>query len=247
MHSEVTARTKRAKTLVEICIDDLAGALVAEQAGADRVELCGNLLEGGTTPSIGLLDRVLDSVHGIGVQVMVRPRGGNFVNSDSELSVMLADIRAIRRRAEGAAVPVGLVFGVLTDDNRIDQAAIRSLIAEASELPVTFHKAFDDIADQGAAIDQLAELGVERVLTSGGRATAVAGAAALLTLRQRGAPVRILAGGGVRPHNAAALVAASGAEEIHLRAQVAGPIGTAGLVTDFDTVRSVVEELARPI
>ncbi|SDM78451.1 copper homeostasis protein [Cryobacterium flavum] len=232
-------------TLVEICIDDLDGALVAERAGADRVELCGNLIEGGTTPSIGLLRRVLDSVERIGVQVMVRPRGGNFVNSASELSVMQADIRAIRRDADGAAVRVGLVLGVLTRDNQIDQTAMRRLIAEAAELPVTFHKAFDDVNDLGAALEQLGELGVERVLTSGGQTTAFDGAGALRDLGRHGSAVRILAGGGVRAHNVAALVASTGVSEVHLRAQVASPLGTGTLATDFDIIRSVIGALAR--
>ena len=232
-------------TLVEICIDDLDGALVAERAGVDRVELCGNLIEGGTTPSIGLLRRVLDSVERIGVQVMVRPRGGNFVNSASELSVMQADIRAIRRDADGAAVRVGLVLGVLTRDNQIDQTAMRRLIAEAAELPVTFHKAFDDVNDLGAALEQLGELGVERVLTSGGQTTAFDGAGALRDLGRHGSAVRILAGGGVRAHNVAALVASTGVSEVHLRAQVASPLGTGTLATDFDIIRSVIGALAR--
>ncbi|WP_158252818.1 copper homeostasis protein CutC [Cryobacterium sp. N21] len=232
-------------TLVEICIDDLDGALVAERAGADRVELCGNLIEGGTTPSIGLLRRVLDSVERIGVQVMVRPRGGNFVNSASELSVMQADVRAIRRDADGAAVRVGLVLGVLTRDNQIDQTAMRRLIAEAAELPVTFHKAFDDVNDLGAALEQLGELGVERVLTSGGQTTAFDGAGALRDLGRHGSAVRILAGGGVRAHNVAALVASTGVSEVHLRAQVASPLGTGTLATDFDIIRSVIGALAR--
>ncbi|TFD06524.1 copper homeostasis protein CutC [Cryobacterium sp. TMT1-66-1] len=233
-------------TLVEICIDDLDGALVAERAGADRVELCGNLVEGGTTPSIGLLTRVLDSVGRVGVQVMVRPRGGNFVNSASELSVMQADIRAIRRAATGTAVRVGLVLGVLTRDNHIDQTAMRRLIADAAELPVTFHKAFDEVFDLGAALEQLGELGVERVLTSGGQTTAIDGGGALRDLRQHGSAVRILAGGGVRAHNVAALVASTGVSEVHLRAQVASPLGTGTLATDFDTIRSVIGALAGP-
>jgi copper homeostasis protein len=246
METSVTTAAEPGRTRIEICIDDLHGALVAERAGADRIELCANLLEGGTTPSIGLLGRVLDSVETIGVQVMVRPRGGNFVNSELELSVMQADIRAIRRAAEGSSVPVGLVFGVLTHDNLIDQRAMRRLISEAAELPVTFHKAFDDIEDHGVALDLLSELGVKRVLTSGGQATALEGASALLALRQRGSNVCLLAGGGVRAHNAAALVAASGVSEVHLRAQVASPTGTGTLTTDFDTVRSVIWELDQP-
>ena len=231
-------------TLVEICVDDLAGTLAAESAGADRVELCANLVEGGTTPSFGLIARVLESVTTLGVQVMIRPRGGDFVHSASELSVMLADVRAVRDLAAQAPVPVGLVFGVLTAAGDIDIPAMRELIAAAEGVPVTCHKAFDAARDLFAAHDALTGLGVVRILTSGGAATAAEGSPVLreLVAREPGGPV-ILAGGSVRAANVARLVADTGVTEVHLRAQVPGPRGDGGLVTDAALVRAVIAEL----
>lgn len=236
-------------TLVEICVDDLAGVLVAESAGADRVELCANLAEGGTTPSLGLIVRVLESVRTLGVQVMIRPRGGDFVHSASELSVMLADVRAVRDLAAQAAVPVGLVCGVLTEAGGVDIPAMRELVAAAEEVPVTFHKAFDATSDLFAAHAVLTELGIVRILTSGGAATALLGAPVLreLVTREPHGPV-ILAGGSVRAQNAARIVAATGVREVHLRAQVSGSRADGGLVTDAALVRAFIGALgtARP-
>jgi copper homeostasis protein CutC/predicted NBD/HSP70 family sugar kinase len=230
-----------AAPLVEICVDDLDGVLTAELGGADRVELCGDLLEGGTTPSIGLIELVLDRVSRIGVQIMVRPRGGDFVYSTGEIDVMRADLHAIAAAAAGARVAVGVVFGALTVEGRVDVAAMRLLIEATHGLPVTFHKAIDATDDVIAAYEVLRELGVERVLTSGGPGSAADGAATLahLVALSPGGPA-ILAGGGVRPANVAALVGATGVGEVHLRAQVPARRGDGGLETDLATVRAVV-------
>lgn len=231
-------------TLVEICVDDLAGTLDAERAGAARVEVCASLAEGGITPSFGLISRVPQSVTTLGVQIMIRPRGGDFVYSASEISVMLADIRAVRDLAAPAQVPVGVVFGALTSAGDVDIPATRDLIAAADGMPVTFHKAFDVTRDLLAAHAVLTDLGVRRILTSGGAATALAGAPVLRELASRGphAPI-ILAGGSVRAQNAARLVAATGVAEVHLRAQSRGSRTDAGLVTDAAIVRAVIDAL----
>jgi copper homeostasis protein CutC len=232
-------------TLLEICIDDLAGAIDAETAGADRVELCANLIEGGTTPSYGLISRVYESVTRIGVQLMVRPRGGDFVYSSDERSVMLADIRFIRDLTVGAKIPVGIVLGALTSDGRIDVPTMHALMAEAGGLPVTFHKAFDATRDLPEALSKLTELGVVRVLTSGGAATALEGAAMLRTLTaQSSEAVAVLAGGGVRPAHVAELIARSGVGEVHLRAQAASIRHDGTLQTDGNLVAEMVRELA---
>jgi glucokinase len=230
-----------APTVVEICVDDLDGVLAAEAGGADRVELCGDLLEGGTTPSIGLIELVLERVSHIGVQIMVRPRGGDFVYSPAELDVMRSDLRAIARAADRASVAVGVVFGVLTSDRRVDVAAMRLLMDAAEGVPVTFHKAIDATDDVVAAYAALRELGVQRVLTSGGASSAAEGGPVLARLVDLSAdgPV-VLAGGGVRPANVRALVAATRVDEVHLRAQVPAPRGDGTLVTDVDIVRAVV-------
>lgn len=201
-----------ARALVEICVDDLAGVLAAERAGADRVELCADLLEGGTTPSLGMIRAALASVQRVGVQIMVRSRGGDFVYSADELRVMAADAAAVAALARESSVAVGIVFGALTADGRIDEQALDAIRAAAGDVPITFHKAFDDTADLFEAYETLAHHGVVRVLTSGGAATATEGADVLTALRARSEGSRmptVLAGGSVRAHNVAALLATS--------------------------------------
>jgi len=235
--------------LVEICVDDVAGAVVADREGADRVELCADLLEGGTTPSIGTVTAVLRAVERVGVQVIVRPRGGDFVHDDAELDLMCLDLEAIARvAATEARTPVGVVLGVLTPAGEVDEAALRRLVAAAAPLPVTFHKAFDATVDPLAAWERLRAAGVVRVLTSGGPHPAAEGTAVLAELVHRsrtdpGAPA-VLVGGAVRPANVRAIVAATGATEVHLRAQVPSPRGDGTLRTDPGTVRAVLAALA---
>jgi copper homeostasis protein len=207
-------------TVVEICIDDVAGAVVAESAGADRVELCAALSDGGTTPSIGTVETVFDSVRRIGVQVLVRPRGGDFVHDRDELAVMRADVQALRRLGR----PLGFVLGALTPYGDVDVPAMRMLLDACGEAPVTFHRAFDATRDRMAALDVLTDLGVARVLTSGGRTTAAEGAPVLADLvRKADGRVAVMAGGSVRPENVAELVARTGVPEVHLRAGVEVP------------------------
>jgi copper homeostasis protein len=211
-------------TVVEVCLDDVAGAGVAESAGADRVELCAGLAEGGTTPSIGMVEAVLGTVHGIGVNVLVRPRGGDFVLTSEEVGVMCADIRALQRLRAASPVPVGFVLGALTPDGEIDVPVVRTLSEVCGDAPVTFHRAFDATRDLAAALDVLVELGVDRVLTSGGRATALEGADVLAELVERAAGrITVMAGGSVRAGNVAAVVARTRVPEVHLRAAVVVP------------------------
>ncbi|MFQ1003738.1 copper homeostasis protein CutC [Modestobacter sp. SSW1-42] len=204
-------------TLVEICVDDVAGARTAEAAGADRVELCADLLEGGITPSIGMVERTLAAVTRVGVQVLVRPRGGDFRYDADEVAVMRADVRAVRALGAGAGVPVGFVLSGLTADGRVDRAVLVALLEECGDAPTTFSKAFDEVTDRRAAMDELAALGVHRVLTSGGAATAAAGAAELRALAADGR-VTVLAGGSVRSGTVGDLLARTGVPEVHLRA-----------------------------
>jgi len=206
-------------TLVEVCLDDVAGALVAESAGADRVELCAGLADGGTTPSIGTVEAVLGTVRRVGVNVLVRPRGGDFVHTPDEVAVMCADIRALQRLRGSSPVPVGFVLGALTPDGEIDVPTLRTLLDLCGDAPVTFHRAFDATRDLPAALDVLAGLGVARVLTSGGRATALEGADVLASLVERAAGrIVVMAGGSVRGGNVAELVARTRVPEVHLRA-----------------------------
>ena len=197
-------------TVLEICVDDVRGARLAEAAGADRIELCSGLAEGGLTPSIGLVHRVLAETSGIGVNVILRPRGGDFVYPPAEVEVVCADAAELRRHQ------VGLVFGALTPAGEVDAAAVRRVRGDAS---LTFHRAFDATVDLGRSLETLIDLGVDRVLTSGGRATALAGADVLGALvRQAAGRIVIMAGGGVRAGNVRELVTRTGVAEVHLRA-----------------------------
>jgi copper homeostasis protein len=228
-------------TLVEICVDDVAGARTAEACGADRVELCADLLEGGTTPSIGMVATALAAVRRVGVQVLVRPRGGDFVYDADEVATMLADIAAVRRLP--AAVPVGFVVNALTADGDVDEQVTRELVAACGDAPVTFSRAFDEVRDQYAALEVLGRLGVRRVLTAGGPGPAAGHHDRLRELvRRAGSGVAVLAAGGVRAVNVADLVGGTRVTEVHLRAPA--PAHTR-YRTSADEVRGVLAAVGR--
>jgi copper homeostasis protein len=198
--------------LLESVVETVEAARAAERAGAARLELCARLADGGVTPPAALMTAVLERVS-IPVFVMVRPRAGDFVYSDGELSAALRDVAAARTR--GAH---GIVLGVLQRDGRIDVDRTRRLIANAEGLPVTFHRAFDATPDQHAALEDAIAAGACRVLTSGGAPSAQAGLERLAALvRQARGRLTILAGGGVRAHNVQAIVQGSGVPEVHAR------------------------------
>jgi copper homeostasis protein len=202
--------------LIEACVDSIDSAIEAELGGADRIELCGELLQGGVTPSAGLVGGVCERIR-IPVYVLVRPRPGDFLYDDDELDVMLRDIEVIRSlNVEGIAI------GALTRDGDIDIGTLYTLIAAAGDMNVTFHRAFDFVKDQRVALEALIELGVDRVLTSGGAPTALEGAKMLAELvDQGGNDITILAGGGITAANAAEVVRLSGVKEVHVRAAAA--------------------------
>ena len=205
---------------LEICLDDIDGARIADSAGADRIELCAELSVGGTTPSLGTVAEVLWNVKHVGVQVLIRQRGGDFIYSPYEISAMATDIAAIRSLPNPNNIQIGFVIGALTPDNQIDVEALTPLKIAACDCPLTFHKAFDLTSDLSESLEKLVELGFERVLTSGGKATALEGALVLNNLvAQSQGRIAILAGGGVRSHNLAEIVKASGVTEIHMTAR----------------------------
>jgi copper homeostasis protein len=212
------------RVTVEICLDDLAGVHVAEEAGADRIELCSALGDGGLTPSVGTVAAALRIATAMGVNVLVRQRPGDFVFDADELEAMVADIHAVRALPNAHGVPLAFVVGALLPDGTVDAPATRALVAACGDAEVTFHKAFDQTPDLSAALETLVSLGVTRVLTSGGAANVVEGTASLAALvAQADGRIAVLAGGGVRAANVAALVRDTGVREVHLRAAVGTP------------------------
>jgi copper homeostasis protein len=208
-------RAANARVVVEVAVDSVAGACAAAAGGADRLELCSSLAEGGLTPSAGLLTAVLAAVR-VPVFAMVRPRAGDFCYDSGEFDVMLRDIEHLR--AAGAA---GIVAGVLQTDGHVDAARLRELVAAAQPLPFTFHRAFDLVADANAALDVMVAAGVTRVLTSGQAASAITGADAIAQhVAAAGARLVVMAGAGVRPDNVRELVERTGVHEVHLSATV---------------------------
>lgn len=219
-------------------MSDVPTALVAEAAGADRLELCADLGQGGTTPSLGAVEIALRTLRRAGVRVMIRPRGGDFRVSEVEEQVMLADIAAVRALPNPHGLPLGVVVGAVTGGGDLDLAVLGRLIEAAGPLPVTVHKAFDEVHDQLQALEEVVGLGADAVLTSGAAPTALEGAARIAALRrQAGDRLRVIAAGGIRSHNVGSVLARTGAREIHLRA----PVRCDGReATDADEVRRVV-------
>ncbi|MEV5571891.1 copper homeostasis protein CutC [Spirillospora sp. NPDC052269] len=203
----------------EICIDSVAGAIAAEKAGAQRVELCSALFDGGLTPTLGTVRAALAAVSDIRVHVIIRPRGGDFIFDEHEIAAMEDDV--VVAREAGAH---GVVIGVLTPEGTIDRAVTERLIEAAGDLSITFHRAFDMVADPFAALDTLIELGVDRVLTSGQDTTALEGAPLIADLiRHADGRIVIMPGGGITDRNVARVVAETGAQEIHFAALAPEP------------------------
>lgn len=199
-------------TQIELAVESASAARVAAAGGVDRIELAPDLEAGGLTPSLELAGRVVDDV-ALPVFAMVRPRPGDFVYSAAEIGDMCATIEKLR-----AAGVHGIVAGALTTERAIDTAATRALVTAADGLPFTFHRAFDRIADQAGALEQLVALGIARVLTSGGAVSALEGCARLRALvAQADGRIVILAGGGIRETNVREVIQLTGVAEIHTR------------------------------
>jgi copper homeostasis protein len=199
--------------IFEICVDSIAGVRAARAAGADRVELCADLLEGGITPSRGMV-RQARKIAGIGLNVMIRPRGGDFLFDDDEFETMRSDVETAK--TEGAD---GVVIGLLTAAGEVDMGRTRELIALARPLSITFHRAFDMTPEPFRALETLIELGVDRLLTSGLEASVLEGLPLIVELMQRaGDRIVVMPGGGITARNVERIIAAAKPREIHFAA-----------------------------
>lgn len=201
------------RPVVEICVESAAGAIAARHAGAERVELCADLLEGGITPSVGTIEVVRAQTDG-GLFVMIRPRGGDFCYSKTELEVMARDIDAAK-----AAGADGIVLGLLRPNGTIDVERTAALAARARPMQVTFHRAFDMTRDPLQAFDDLLEIGVDRLLTSGQCDSVADGVELVRTLVARaGDRLIVMPGAGLDESNVGEVVARTGAREVHFAA-----------------------------
>ena len=198
----------------EICANSVASCIAAQEGGADRVELCAGIPEGGTTPSVGMIREARRSIS-IALNVIIRPRGGDFLYSESEIQEMLHDIKAARELGAD-----GLVFGCLLPDGTVDMANMKRLMDAAGDTPVTFHRAFDHTADPLKSLEDIIELGCTRILTSGCKPTALEGAPLLAQLVEKSAGrIIIMPGCGVNEDNIAETARLSGAREFHFSAR----------------------------
>jgi copper homeostasis protein len=230
--------------LLEICAFNLPAALVAQQAGADRIELCSGPEEGGVTPSAGLIRAARERLQ-IQVYPIIRPREGDFLYSEEEFRIMLRDIEYCKQVGCN-----GVVIGMLLADGRVDQARCARLVETAYPMGVTFHRAFDRAVDPFAALEVIIRIGCERILTSGQRPVAMEGAQLLRELvREADERIVIMPGSGVRSDNIVELAAQTGAVEFHTSARVrqasAMEYVNAAMQEDSSMVMASEEEIRR--
>jgi len=204
---------KKMSYTLEVCVDSLDSALEAERGGASRIELCAALIEGGCTPSPGLLNCVCRQLSTCKIHVLIRPRGGDFLYTQNEVAVMKQDVLAA-----SAAGAHGCVMGFLTREGDIDTNLTSSFVrlCTSLDLDFTFHRAFDVVRDQFVALEALVACRVGRVLTSGGQPSALQGASRLAELNsEAGNRIIIMPGGGINEENVVTIATCSGATELH--------------------------------
>ncbi|MDQ0007875.1 copper homeostasis protein [Luteibacter jiangsuensis] len=237
--------------LLEVAANSVASAFAAQEGGAGRVELCACLEEGGVTPSHGTIALAREGLN-VPLYVLIRPRAGDFVYENAEVEAMLDDIAHCR--ALGCD---GVVVGALTAEGEVDVDVCALFVRAAEGMGLTFHRAFDLVEDQSSALETVIDLGFERVLTSGGMRSAVAGASSIARLvAQAGGRIVVMPGAGIEPGNVLDLREATRAREFHASAKKHLPsamrrasgealgMGAGEIRTDVDTVRALVAALA---
>ena len=215
---------------LEVCCGDMQSVLAAKEGGADRIELCQALEVDGLTPSAEMMAEAIGL--GIPVQVLIRPREGDFVYDEAEVETMQKEIRLAKRLGAN-----GVVIGALKSDGCIDEETMRRLVSEATGLSITFHRAFDVCSQPTEALEQIVSLGCHRLLTSGQAPSAEQGIPLIKRLVERsGGRLIIMPGAGVNQENARRILSETGAHEIH------GSLRRNGS-TDSELVRAVKNSL----
>ena len=244
----------------EICANSVESCLAAQEGGADRVELCAGIPEGGTTPSYGEIKLARKLLTKTKLHVIIRPRGGDFLYTPLELERMEEDIRICRELGVD-----GVVFGCLTEERDVDREANRRLVELARPMSVTFHRAFDRTADPMKALEDIISLGCNRILTSGQQPKAIDGISLLAQLEKKLKeyplpPIQLLAGSGVNEENIRQIFDATGIHEYHFSARVnvvskmkhynhevymgaKGADESNSLVTSAEKVRNTIKQL----
>jgi copper homeostasis protein len=204
--------------ILEICVDSVQSALAAERGGANRIELCSSLFDGGTTPSAGMIATVRNRV-AIDLYVMIRPRGGDFCYTDDEFAAMKRDIATAKElRADG------IVLGILNPNGGVDVARCRELLEYARPLKATFHRAFDMSRDLRQSLEDIIALGFDRVLTSGGEQKVQDAIPAIRQLREMAANrIGVMIGAGINSGNVRELISQTGVREVHASARHVEP------------------------
>lgn len=207
------------KIIFEACVDSIDSAIEAERAGADRIELCSDLDIGGITPSYGLIKSATEKLS-IPVNVLIRPRGGNFVYSENEFEVMKQDVLLCRDNGVN-----GIVIGILLSNNTIDKVRTFELIDIAQPMSITFHRAFDEVENPAEALETLIDLKVDRLLTSGQMIDAYTGKERIKKLVEQAKDrIIIMPGGGVNENNIVKIIEHTGVKEIHGSAREKDPV-----------------------
>lgn len=231
--------SERKRCLLEISVGSVEAAAAAERGGADRLELCREQNVGGLTPSAQMMKEAREKVR-IPIYAMIRPRAGDFVYSEEEFAAMREEILLAQRLAMD-----GVVLGVLTNERRVDVARTRELVEMAEKLEVTFHRAVDETEDLLGALEQIVETGAERILTSGGKATALEGAETIARMITKAkGRIGILPGAWIHAGNIREVARKIGAAEYHaaLSSVVAKPVEN---LEQFElAVRALAQTLA---